>query len=419
MQPTKLTVRLLEKLRPSDRVTDTEVKGLSAEAGRTGRLKFKFKAMLPDRSMFKQTLGEYPELSLDNARRQALELRIKVQGKADPRGGTPRAPGMWTVATLLTNYLEDAQKVGGAERTASDIQTRYDDYLSEHWGALPLAAITPQMARERHESISKHGKNGDRTAPVVANDTLRNFRAAWNWARKTQPHLKLPDNPVNAVTFNKQRQRTDSLNLPDLKAWEIKVEAIKNPIRRDMHRLGLFSGLRPGVLVALERSWVHFDLKAIVVPADKMKGRKEFHLPLSRHMIEIIERIKAAGDVLFPGAPYLFPTRGNKTRVGPVIATQVWKERDMASETGHILRHIYSNVCQAAGSTGSPINKVDRMLLLAQQVPGIEGTYLNDRFLFESLLAKQEQVTAYMLKAIGTVSSSSKKKPPARRTRRP
>lgn len=399
MQPTKLTVRLLEKLKSGDRVTDTEIKGLTAAVGATGRIKFKYSAMLPDRSLFKRTLGEYPALSLDAARLQAEELRVQVHKREDPRTGTARAPGMLTVATLFEDYLKDAEKAGGAARTVSDIRSRYEDYLAKAWGGLPLTAVTPQMARERHEYISEHGKNGDSKAPVVANDTLRNFRAAWNWARKTQPHLKLGDNPVNSVTFNVQRPRTDSLTIPDLRAWETKVALIKNPIRRDMHRLGLFSGLRPGTLVVLQRGWVRFDQKVVVIPGDVMKKRKEFHLPLSGHMIELIKRIMTAGDVLFPGAPFLFPTRGNKTRVGPVIATQVWKEKGMASETGHILRHIYSNACQAAGSTGSSISKVDRMLLLAHQVPGIEGAYLNDRFLFESLLAKQEQVTAFLLKA--------------------
>lgn len=404
----KITVRLLEKLAAGDRVTDTEVKGLSAEAGTTGRIKFKFKAMLPDRRMFKQTLGEYPELSLDAARQQGLALRLKVQGKTDPRTGTTRAPGMWTVATLIDEYLKDIKKTGGADRTINDIRTRYDDYLAKPWGALPLTAITAQLARQRHDHITTNGKNG-RTAEddpkkpkaaVVANDTLRNFRAAWNWALQTQLHLKLGANPVDAVTFNPQTPRTDNLTFPDLKVWDAKIGAIRNPIRRDMHRLGLFSGLRPGVLVQLRRDWVHFDQKAIIVPKDVMKSRKDFHLPLSGHMTELIKRIVIAGDVLFPGSPFLFPTRGNKTRVGQVIATQVWKEKGMAKWTGHILRHLYSNLFKAAGSNGGSYDKVDRLLLMAHKVPGIEGTYLNEPFLFQSLLAKQEHVTRYILSKI-------------------
>jgi integrase len=276
---------------------------------------------------------------------------------------------------------------GKAERTIEDIHARFARYLAEPWGELPITAVTRTMARDEHKRITReHGA-------VVANDTLRNFRAAFNWARKATDDLATADNPAEAVTFNPQRARTEVLTFPDLPTWLRKVRALGNPLRSVMHELGLFSGLRPGNLVGLERAWVRRDERAIVIPAGRMKKRVAFALPLSAHMLDLVDRALAAGDVLYRSSqPYLFPTRANKDRSGAVIATAVWKESDLPSETGHILRHMFSNACNAAG-----VSSVDRMLLMAQRVPGVEGMYLNDRALFSHLLGEQEKVSAYLL----------------------
>jgi integrase len=395
---TKINVRLLEKLKPGDRVTDTEAKGLFVEVGSTGRIRFRFKGEVRlgpktgtarEANTVKLTLGEYPALTLDEARRKATEHRLKIQEGQDPRSGTARAKGMWTVATLFTEYRDDMAIAGRADRTIADVGNRYERYLEKDWGPLPVVSITGEMARAQHKSISKnHGK-------VVANDTLRNFRAAFNWAMGKQAHLGLSKNPVDAVTFWLQQKRTETLTLPDLRSWKKKIDERPNPIRREMHMLALFSGMRPGALAAIRRSWLQLDQGAIVFPATIMKKRTEYHMPLSQPMIDIIKRALAAGDVMFPGSDFLFPSRANKNRTGPVIATKVWKEKDVANETGYILRHMYSNACQAAG-----VDRVDRRLLLAQTVGDIEGTYLNEPYLFGRLKEQQEKVSVYLLKAL-------------------
>ena len=151
-----------------------------------------------------------------------------------------------------------------------------------------------------------------------------------------------------------------------------------------MHELGLFSGLRPGTLVTLERAWVTLGARAITIP--RMKSGREFALPLSGHMVVLFERALALSDAFAPGSPWLFPARG---REGGVIATAVWKERLLVGETGHILRHTYRTVAKLAG-----VDDVDGDLLLDHKIQGVRGVYLSERALFERLLGAQERVTA-------------------------
>ena len=171
----------------------------------------------------------------------------------------------------------------------------------------------------------------------------------------------------------------------DLPDWWAKVQALPNPLRRDMHTLGLLSGLRPGTLVSLRRDWVRTADRAISIP--RMKSGRSFDLPLSGRMVEVVERILVTGAVLFPKSEWLFPTRSSKT--GEVIATQVWKEKALPSDTGHILRHTYRTVAQREG-----IDRVNARLLLDHTVPGIDGVYIHERALFDTLLAEQERMTA-------------------------
>lgn len=420
MKPTKLTVRLLEKLAPKGRVHDTDVPGLFAEAGKTGKVKLRFKTTLREgpkggsreKQTVKETLGAWPEMSLEAARQKATALRLMIRAGIDPRKKDVVAPtdAPWTVDRLIAEYIGDRRRVGKADRTLADIEKRCSEYLDTEiryevelrkdlkqarkqaaWGPLPLTTITDQLARERHIAITtNHGS-------VVANDTLRNFRACWNWARKTQKHLGLGENPVNAITFNLQRQRTETLTLPDLKDWGKRLATVRNPLRREMHLIGLLTGLRPGTLVGLERAWIRFDVGAVVIPASAMKKRKEFHLPLSGHLVEIFRRALQISELMYPKAPFLFATRAKKDRSGPVVATVSWQEKtELPNETGYVLRHMYSNAASAAY-----VQKPERMMLMGQRVAGLEGTYLNDRYLFDKLKAEQEKVTAYLLKELG------------------
>jgi integrase len=87
----------------------------------------------------------------------------------------------------------------------------------------------------------------------------------------------------------------------------------------------------------------------------------------------------------------MFPTRSNDGR--RVIATQVWREKTLPSETGHILRHTYRTLAHAAGITDT-----DARLLLDQKVPGISGVYIQEQALFTHLRHQKEHMTAYILK---------------------
>lgn len=393
--PEKLTEGYIRGLKFEGKaatVRDAKVTGLLVAVNKTGK-SYKVQRDLWQgqrgrRTLVKtvrHTLGTTEELTLEEARTRAAAVIEQIKQGIDPNApaADPAADaGAWTVRRLYDEYITDMRTRDCSERTVANMEDRLSRYLSD-WANLPIAEIRRSTAREAHRRITR-----DHGAPS-ANKTLRDFRAAYNFALKVvdDPDA-LPGNPVAAVTFNKERASNRVIMPEDLPDWLAKVQALPNPLRRDMHKLGLLSALRPGTLVTIRRDWVRLDDAAISIP--RMKSGRAFDLPLSGHMVEVVRRAMAAGDVLFPGAPWLFPSRSSKT--GEVIATQVWKEKSLPSETGHILRHTYRTVAQRTG-----IDRVNARLLLDHTVPGIDGVYIHERALFDTLLAEQERMTAAIL----------------------
>jgi integrase len=391
---TRLTAKILAALKPGEIVRDETVRGLFAEGGKDW-VSFKVQADVqtgdrgPDRKLrrrtFKHTLGRYPELTLDAARAEALRLLSEVRAGRDPRQGTAAAPRVWTVECMRDEYLTDLEIRQRAERTRVDVLDWFARYLAD-WLPLPVTHVTRAMARERHAHITReHG-------PVAANHALKAFRTAYNLARKVHD-TPLPENPADAVTYAPERAAHRSIAPVDLASWYARLGKIPNPGRRLMHEVGLFSGLRPGNLVTLERAWIDLAARVVVIPAERMKARREFHLPLSGHLVSLLTRALAWSREMRSDSVYLWPTRSNDG--SEWIATQVWRERTMPSETGHLLRHTYSNAARLAG-----VDDVDRELLLAHRIPGVQGTYLHTPTLFGRLLDSQERVTAWLLAQI-------------------
>ncbi len=394
--PTRLTARFIKGLIYKDRpyvVRDTHTTGLMVAVNKNSK-SYKvqrdlWRGQRGRRRLIKtvrHTLGTTDELTLDEARTRAQEVIAQIKRGIDPNApdGGPGAE-VWTVGRLWDEYEADMRQRALADVTIEGFRSHLDRYLSD-WRGLPLTELRRSVCRDRHKTIT------DRHGPYPANHAMRSVRAAYNFAlRVVDDPDALPDNPVRAVTFNRERRREAVIMPEDLPDWWARVQALKNLLRREMHALGILSGLRPGTLVSIERDWIDLDACAIRLP--RMKSGRQFHLPLSEPMVGHVRRAMELGDVLFPGAPWLFPTRSSDGR--RVIATQVWREKKLPSETGHILRHTYRTMAHAAG-----VSETDGRLLLDQKVPGISGVYIQERALFDHLLGVQVNMSAYILKAM-------------------
>lgn len=339
----------------------------------------------------RHTLGRADELTLDAARAMAQEVIAQIRRGLDPNATEEeKAPGIaaMTLGELWDKYEAWLRDQDRSPVTITTFRRHLDKYLSD-WRDKKLGELRKSICRERHERLTK--TNG----PYPANQALRSVRAAYNFALKLDDEDELRANPVGGVHFHPERRREAVILPEEIPDWWRRIGALPSPLRTAMHRFGLLSGLRPGTLVSIERDWVDLSGRAILIPRGRMKSRREFRLPLSGPMVELVEDAQNVGETLYRSSAWLFPTRRNDGR--GVIATQVWRERSMPSETGHILRHTYRTMAEQVG-----IPQSRARALLDHKQPGIEAHYVHSSALQRELLADQEAMTKHILNTAGT-----------------
>jgi integrase len=391
--PRRLTERFIEQLKFTDRaynVRDKAVVGLLVAVNKHTK-SYKIQRDLRKNGKprtIKRTLGRTDQMSLAQARATAQGLLSQIQQGIDINAADRPNNGIWTVAQMFAEYIADLGRRDCSPHTSRAVRVQLERYLSD-WKEVPIDRVTRAMARARHVYITEN--NG----PTTANHVLGSFGTAYRFALRVLDE-PLPVNPITAVTFNRKRSKGRVIMPEDLADWWRRVQELPNPLRREMHTLGLLSGLRPGTLVSLRREWIRLDDRCISIP--RMKSGRSFDLPLSEHMVQIVRRALTAGDLLHAGSPWLFPTR---KRDGSIAHVQVWKERGVP-ETGHILRHTWRTTAARIG-----LDTVDARLLLDHTVPGIDGVYVHAEALFTRLLEAQERMSAAILELLGADQSAS------------
>ena len=176
---------------------------------------------------------------------------------------------------------------------------------------------------------------------------MRFARAVWNHAKDELETSGLPErNPFRSgKLFHKEKARSTGMGVTDLPAWWAQLQALSNPIRRELHLFMLLSGLRRNDV--LTARWDNFDERRPSLRSPSPKGGEDraFKLPLSEAMLKCLQRVKEAGRTYFPdeSQEWIFPAPGGH------VAEVKEEGRQKLSHTGHALRHSFRTLAAAAG----------------------------------------------------------------------
>ncbi len=396
MAVVKLTQKLVDSQKWAGKTVllrDAKTPGLILAVNKTSKT-WKVQADLWQRRKLiktvRHTMGSTEDMSLDEARTRAQEVLAQIKKGIDPNApDAPIDPGSvanWTIQQLWDAYEAELVRRGRSPRTIKDFRGYLDRHLS-NWRSLRLHEITNSMCADRFNDLT------DEVGPVAANHAIGALRTAWNRSaagrsNHTDP-VPLQPNPTASIVKNAVAARTQVVLPHDLPKWWEVTEALPNPLRRCMHRFGLLSGLRPGNLMALERDWIDLPNHVIHLPAEVMKRREAFDLPLSTPMLELLQEAFTIGDVLYSGSPWVFPTRATK---GGVVATSVAREKRMPGQTGHPLRRTHKTMALVAG-----VSDLKSALLLHHKIGNISDVYASPAAMHQDLVAQQELVSDHIL----------------------
>ncbi len=349
---------------------------LSFVVSPNGRKRWEMRHKKADGKWTWMGLGGYPETSAKRAREKAREIADLVEGGIDPIQHKQSAKKANEIAAANTfraaanAWLEKKEKDGRADSTLDKIRTYLEKDILPAIGDMQLTEITRKDCATLQASIEA--------------------RDAHNVAKKTRGWLKqifsqaiargLCENNPASELLAIAAKAPETEQHPHLLEHEIPafMAAMKNTSSRLIARtaawLTIWTASRPGVVRWAE--WSEFDLDAAtwMIPASKMKMKRDHYTPLCSQAVQALRELKE----LTGRSKYLFPGTGPKT---PVISentinlvfAKVGYKRKLV---GHGTRHTASTLLREHEWTKDHVEAQ-----LAHLEDGISGVYNKARYM--------------------------------------
>ena len=271
--------------------------GLMVKVTATGKARWVWRGVVKGKRI-ELGMGSTRFRSLREAREVAFEHTKTARLGGDPR--TPFAPDVPTFREAATLYLE-IQSPGWAEEHARRVRRMLEQHAFPTLGDLPVDGIqTPDLMRILVPLWRRQRPTGQRLRQRIA--------GVMAWSVAAGYRTDDPTSTLSAVLPADRKPPKHHRYLPaeDLREALEKVHASGAWIgtRLAMRFLAL-TAARSGEVRGAR--WREVDLKAAtwVVPASRMKSRREHRVPLSAAALAVLERADRlrgrGGGLLFPG----------------------------------------------------------------------------------------------------------------------
>lgn len=330
------------------------------------------------------TIGQYPYLSLADAKAEAAILKRTLKAGADPL--IERKQRSDNSLKLVDDLFRDWYENDLAKRLKhpqipkriylSDIKPAIGDFPLEKVSARDIRNIIQQIAYER---------------PTVANDALMYLKQMFRHALKLD---LLPHNPASAFTATDaggvEKSRERYLSLDELKHVFLLFQKHSHSFTRDNYlacALLVVLGVRKGELCCAE--WAEFDLDNHLwhLPEGRSKTGAAITIPLPSQAVAWLKEL----HIRACGSTFVFPARrtskkahmGNDTlnrAISKLFGREPGRKKqppnlmgDIEHFSPHDLRRTFRSL---AASVGIPGHVAERCL--NHKLKGVEGIY--DRY---------------------------------------
>lgn len=270
---------------------DTKVPGLQLRVTATGVKTFcvfkRIKGAGPERI----TLGRFPDLTVEKARRDAAQILAAIASGANPAEAKRVHRGEMTFSELFKTYIDRHAKLH--KKTASEDEQRYRQYLEKPLGKKKLTTISRPVIATLHSSITAEGH------PVVANRVLALMSTVFGRAVEWSI---VENNPAKGIRRNPEKSRDRFIQTDEMKSFFQALTDEPNDTVRDYLILSLFVGARRANVLEMRWRDVRFNDCVWRIP-DTKNGTPQ-NLPLTNDAMMILtERRKTYGDseFVFPG----------------------------------------------------------------------------------------------------------------------
>jgi integrase len=235
------------------------------------------------------TIARYDDLSLNEARAEALRIRHEIAIGADPARGRDEKRHSPTLDYLAKRFLNEHSRLH--KRSWREDERIFKAYFQDISGST-LSTISREIVCNWHHRIGiDHGK-------FQANRCLALLSAIYAWTLRLGHWQGL--NPTRGIRRFQEKSRSRFLNNEELsRLWRV-LDSEPSVYWRSYFKLALMLGLRRNEL--LRARWRDLNIAEGIWNLPTTKSGTSHRLPIPRLAIEILERIpkRDQHDWLFP-----------------------------------------------------------------------------------------------------------------------
>jgi integrase len=296
---TTLTKRLIDEAAPDAYVWDVQVPGFGVRVMPSGLKSFVFQFRTRTGGQGKQTIGRYPSMTVETARKTARALRTQVDEGGNPSRERQAGRDAPTVSRLADFYTEDyAQSRGLKAATSKGMRNLLERFVLPTLGSRKVADIHITDIRKVH---------------AAARDGAGRYRA--NYLRAglnrmfvlAQQNGWCTGNPCNGVTRYHEDKRQTYLGKDEVVRLLSACDSLEDQNAANAVRMLLFTGAR--LREVLNATWDQFDFEKRIweKPSQHTKSKIRHQVVLADLVVEILRRMRreaVSGHHLFPGRSF-------------------------------------------------------------------------------------------------------------------
>ena len=317
---------------------DIETRGFGLRIYPSGRKSFVITYNAKGRQRF-YTLGRFGEMTLPEARTEALELIARARKGEDPSGDRRAAYRAPAVADLADRYMDEHARIKKKARSVKRDRQTWDRCVLPRLGRRKVADI------ERADVAKLIADMAD--TPAMANKVITLLSKAFNlaeiWGLRPEG-----SNPCRHVSRYREESRERFLSDRELsRLGDVLAEAEQtwgvSPHAIGAIRLLVLTGCRSSEILTLRWAEVDFERRCLRLP-DSKTGRKT--VMLNAGALQILNDLERVN-----GNPFVIPglKRGTHRSSLQPLWERIREQAELPDVRIHDLRHTFASFGVNAG----------------------------------------------------------------------
>lgn len=237
------------------------------------------------------TLGRYPSMTIEQARKKTKEIIHDIAEGKNPAEIKRGKKAELTFSELFDEYLQRHSKPN--KKTWDEDVEKYQNHIEKPIGRMKLSSISRAEIALIHSNISKKGHF------TAANRILALISSIYGWAISAG---LWNNNPALGIRRNKEKSRDRFIQGDELPRFFEAVAKEENEAIRDYVLISLLTGARRSNVLAMRWQDINFDRAEWRI--DETKNGTPQTVALSPEAIEILQNRKPSdnGVFVFPGS---------------------------------------------------------------------------------------------------------------------